>query len=59
MNDVDAILGYPWMESVGTINVNVQKKFIKIWYKKRKITLRDISLLNKKVPQGTLMKFLQ
>jgi hypothetical protein len=36
MNDVDIILGYPWMESIGIININVQKKFIKIWYKKNK-----------------------
>jgi len=44
MNDVDVILGYPWMESLGTINVNVQKKSLKLWYKKNKITLQDMSL---------------
>ena len=32
------------MESVGTININVQKKFLKLWYKKKKITLQDISM---------------
>jgi hypothetical protein len=37
MNDVDVILGYPWMESVGIVNVNVKKKFLKIWYKKNKL----------------------
>ncbi len=36
------------MESVGTININVQKKFLKLWYKKKKITLQDISI-NKQV----------
>jgi len=32
------------MESVDTININVQKKFLKLWYKKKKITLQDISM---------------
>ena len=44
MDDVDVVLGYPWMESIGTININVKKKFLKLWYKKKKITLQDISL---------------
>jgi hypothetical protein len=39
MDDLDIVLGYPWIESVGTININVQKKFLKLWYKKKKITL--------------------
>ena len=37
--DVDIILGYLWMDSIGTININVQKKFLKLWYKKKKATL--------------------
>ena len=48
MNNMDVVLGYPWMKLVGTININVQKKFLKLWYKKKKITLQDISI-NKKV----------
>jgi hypothetical protein len=36
---VDIVLRYPWIESVGTININVQKKFLNLWYKKNKITL--------------------
>ena len=48
MDKMDVVLGYPWMESVGTININVQKKFLKLWYKKKKITLQDISI-NKQV----------
>ena len=44
MAKVDVVLGYPWMESVGTININVQKKFLKLWYKKKKITLQDTSI---------------
>jgi hypothetical protein len=47
MDEVDIVLGYPWIESVGTININVKKKFLKLWYKKKKITLQDV-YLNKK-----------
>jgi hypothetical protein len=39
MDEVDIVLGYPWIESVGTININVKKKFLQLWYKKNKITL--------------------
>jgi hypothetical protein len=45
MDVVDIFLRYPWMESIGTININVQKKFLKLWYKKKKITLQYISLI--------------
>ena len=38
MDDVDVVLGYPWMDSIGTVNINVQKKFLKLWYNKKKIT---------------------
>ena len=48
MANEDVVLRYPWMESVGNININVQKKFLKLWYKKKKITLQDISI-NKQV----------
>ena len=27
MDNVDTVLGYPWMTSMGTINVNIQKTF--------------------------------
>jgi len=36
MDNMYVVLGYPWMESVGTININVQKKFLKLWYRKKK-----------------------
>lgn len=48
MANVDVVLEYPCMESMGTININVQKKFLKLWYKKKRITLQDISI-NKQV----------
>ena len=52
MKDVDIILGYPWMDSIGTININVQKKFLKLWYKKKKVTLQNISLATQAEPKG-------
>ena len=45
MDGVDVVLGCAWMQLVGTININVEKKFVKLWYKKKKITLQDMSLL--------------
>lgn len=48
MANVDVFLGYPWMESISTININMQKEFMKLWYKKKKIKLEDISI-NKQV----------
>jgi hypothetical protein len=36
---VDVILGYPWMQSIGIVNINVDKNFVKLWYKKNNITL--------------------
>ena len=35
---------------MGTININVQKKFLKLWYKKNKIALQDVSLSKKDGP---------
>ena len=29
--DKDVVLGYPWMDSIGIANINVQKKFLNIW----------------------------
>jgi hypothetical protein len=49
-NEVDIVLGYPWIELVGTININVQKMFLKLWYKKKKIALKDMSLSKKDGP---------
>jgi hypothetical protein len=50
MDEVHIVLGYPWIESVGTININVKKKFLNICYKKWKITLQDVYLSNKDGP---------
>ena len=47
IDDVGIVLGYPWMDSIGIVNINVQKKFLKIWYKKKKIIVQDISLVPK------------
>lgn len=35
MDGMDIVLGYPWLESLGTINLNVQNKFMKLWYKRK------------------------
>ena len=39
MDNVDIVLAYPWMQSIGTINLNIEKKFLKLWCKKKKVTL--------------------
>jgi hypothetical protein len=52
MNDVDFILEYPWMATIGTMNINGENKFVKIWYKKKKVTLHDVSLSKKEGPMG-------
>jgi hypothetical protein len=44
------IFRYILIESVGTINNNVKNKFLKLWYKKKKITLQDVSLSKKDGP---------
>jgi hypothetical protein len=54
MGDEDIVLGYPWIESMGTININVKKKFLKFGYKKKKITLQNVSLSNKYGPMGAI-----
>jgi hypothetical protein len=50
MDEVDIVLGYPWMATIGTININVKKKFLKLWYKKNKFTLEDVLLSKKDGP---------
>ena len=35
---------------MGAININMKKKFLKLWYKKKKITLQDVSLSKKDGP---------
>jgi hypothetical protein len=30
MVDVDIVLGYPWMESIDIVNINVKNKFINL-----------------------------
>jgi hypothetical protein len=41
------------MDSICIVNINVQKKFMKCWYKKNKITLQDISLTKQEGPKGS------
>lgn len=46
MDNVDIFLGYTWIRSMGTINC-IEEFFLKLWYKKKKATLQDISLTTK------------
>jgi hypothetical protein len=57
MDDVDIVLGYPWMDRVGTFNMNVKQKFLRLWYEKKKITLHDISLTKQEGPKNHLKSF--
>ena len=52
MDNVDLVLGYPWIYSVGIVNLNVEKKFLHLWYKKNKTTLQYISLTKQEYPKG-------
>ena len=52
MENVDIFLGYPWMKSMGIVNINAKKKFLNPWYKKRKITLQDVSHTKQEALKG-------
>ena len=41
LNEVDIILGSPWMETLGTFILNTKKKFLTFSYKKKNITLQN------------------
>ena len=45
--DDDLILGLPWLETLGTFILNVEKKFLIFPYKKKKITLQYINMKSK------------
>jgi hypothetical protein len=36
------------LDGLDTVNIDVQNKFLKLWYKKNKITLQNISLTKQK-----------
>jgi hypothetical protein len=44
MDDVHIVLEYPWVDTVGIVNIIVKKKCLKLWYKKKKIALQVHSL---------------
>lgn len=52
MDDVNFVLGYPWMELVSIVNITMKKNFLNLWYKKNKVTIYRIflSFQNKKNP---------
>ena len=41
LNEVDIILGSPWMETQGTFILNTKKKFLTFSYKKKNTILQD------------------
>jgi hypothetical protein len=59
MDGVDIVLVYPWMHSIGTININVQNQFSKLLCKKKKIALHGISLTKRKGLRGHMTNSLQ
>jgi hypothetical protein len=42
--DIDIILGSTWLETLGTFILNMKKKFLTFSYRKKKITLQDITM---------------
>jgi hypothetical protein len=59
VNDVDVILENPWMKLVGTINVNLKKKFLKLWFKKKNYIARHFSYLERRAYGSTRGSFEQ
>ena len=43
LNEVDIILGSPWMETLGSVILNMKKNILTFSYKKQ-ITLQDVSM---------------
>jgi hypothetical protein len=42
--EVDIILGSTWLEILGSLILNLEKKFLMLSYKKKKIKLHDVSV---------------
>ena len=41
--DVGIVLGSPWLETLGNFILNMEIKFLTFSYKKKKVTLQDIT----------------
>jgi len=52
MDEVDIFLGYPWMATIGIVTIYVENDFLKLHYKKKKVTLQDVSLSKKEGHMG-------
>ena len=56
-SDGDLIFGLPWIETLGTFILNVEKKFLTFPYKKKKITLQEINMKSKlEVASGEILR---
>jgi hypothetical protein len=42
--DVDIILSSTWVDTLGTFIFNTRRKFLTFSYKKKKITLQDVTM---------------
>ena len=42
---IDIMLGYSWLEALGTFSVNKKEKCITFFHEKKKITLQDFSVI--------------
>ena len=42
---INIMLGYNWLETLGTFSVNAKKKCITFFHEKKKITLHDFSVI--------------
>ena len=42
---IDIMLGYNWLETLGTFSINEKKKYITVFHEKKKITLEDFSVI--------------
>jgi hypothetical protein len=49
-DNVDIILGSTWVDTLGTFIFNTRRKFLTFSYKKKKITLQDITM--KSIPEA-------
>jgi hypothetical protein len=47
--EIDIIIGLPWFKSLGTFILNIEKKFVTFPYKKKMMTLQDITMRSKSI----------
>jgi hypothetical protein len=53
--EVDIVLGSTWLETLGSLILNFEKKFLMFSYKKKKITLHDVSMNSDSVSTSKIL----